>query len=109
VRIDPDRLVSEVANGNADLVIAFSPEVARFVKERGDKLKMVVVPDNNTRVDGEKVPFHFDQSLGVRKDDAQLRDELNTAIEKAKPEIQAVLKDEGIPLLQASNPSGSKS
>jgi mxaJ protein len=109
VRIDPDRLVSEVANGNADLVIAFSPEVARFVKERGDKLKMVVVPDNNTRVDGEKVPFHFDQSLGVRKDDAALRDELNAAITKAKPEIQAVLKDEGIPLQQASNPSGSKS
>ena len=69
----------------------------------------VVVPDNNTRVDGEKVPFHFDQSLGVRKDDGRLRDELNAAIEKSKPEIQAVLKEEGIPLQQASNPSGSKS
>lgn len=109
VRIDPDRLVSEVANGNADLVIAFSPEVARFVKDKGDKLKMVVVPDNNTRVDGEKVPFHFDQSLGVRKDDPELLDQLNAAIEKARPEIQAILEKEGIPLQQASTSTGSKS
>lgn len=109
VRIDPDRLVSEVAEGKADLVIAFSPEVARYVKARSDKVKMVVVPDNNTRVDGAKVPFHFDQSIGVRKDDPELLSELDAAIAKARPEILAVLKEEGIPLDQASPPSDSKS
>ncbi len=107
VRIDPQRLVSEVANGNADLMIAFSPEVARYVKETNGKVKMVVVPDDNTRVDGVKVPFHFDQSLAVRKDDAELRGELDAALEKAKPKIQSVLKEEGIPLDKPSPDSKS--
>lgn len=105
VRIDPSRLIAEVAAGNSDLVIAFSPQVARYVKAQGNKLKMVVVPDNNVRVDGEKVPFHFSQSMGVRKDDAKLLGELNKAIVKAHSEIEAVLKKEGIPL----EPTASKS
>jgi mxaJ protein len=99
VRIDPARMVGDVANGTADLAIAFSPEVARYVKDSGGKLKMVVVPDDNVRSDGAKVPFHFDQSIGVRKTDAELLGEIDTAIEKARPEIQAVLKDEGIPVI----------
>jgi len=107
VRIDPDKLVGEVASGNADLAIAFAPEVARFVKESGGKLKMVVIPDGNERVDGEKVPFHFDQSVGVRQDDAKLRDELDAALQKAASQIQSVLKDEGIPLDKPATDSKS--
>ena len=33
VRVDPDRMVGDVANGTADLAIAFAPEVARYVKD----------------------------------------------------------------------------
>ena len=72
-------------------------------QRRGGKLKMVVIPDNNTRTDGEKVPFHFDQSIGVRKTDAELLGEIDTAIEKAQPQIQAVLQDEGIPLVSSAD------
>jgi mxaJ protein len=107
VRIDPERMVSEVASGKADLAIAFAPEVARYVKEQGNKVKMVVVPDDNTRVDGEKVQFHFDQSVGVRKDDAKLLEELNAALDKAAPQIQAVLQEEGIPIEQPKSQGSS--
>jgi mxaJ protein len=100
VRIDPARMVSEVEQGKADLAVAFAPEVARYVKESGGKVKMVVIPDNNTRVDGEKVPFHFNQSMGVRKGDEKLLGELDAAIGKAEPQIHAILEEEGIPLLK---------
>ncbi len=106
IRIDPARMVNEVANGTADLAIVFAPAVARYVKEKGDKLKMVVVPDDHERVDGEKIPFHFDQAVGVRKDDEELLKEINAALEKAGPEIRSVLEEEGIPLEQ---PSGTRS
>ena len=109
VRIDPNRMVGDVANGTADLAIVFAPEVARYVKDTGGKLKMIVVPDDNKRADGEKVPFHFDQSIGVRKDDAKLLGEIDAALEKARPKIQAVLKDEGIPLLKPPSAAASKS
>ncbi len=96
-RIDPLRLVGDVANGTADIAVAFAPEVARYVASNPE-LKMVVIPDDNMRVDGEKVPHHFDQSMGVRKGDNDLAAALNLAIEKARPEIEKILKDEGIPL-----------
>ena len=100
VRIDPSRMVSEVEQGKADVAVAFAPEVARYVKDSGGKVKMVVVPDNNTRVDGERVPFHFNQSMGVRKGDEKLLEELDAAITKAEPQIHAILEEEGIPLLK---------
>jgi mxaJ protein len=100
VRIDPERMVGDVASGKADLAVTFAPEVSRYVKSSNNKVKMVVIPDNNVRDDGEKVPFHFDQSIGVRKDDAKLLGELNQALEKAAPQIEAILVEEGIPLEQ---------
>jgi mxaJ protein len=106
VRVLPERLVGDVAEGKADVAVGFAPEVARYVKQRGDALKMVVVPENATRGDGVQVPFHFDQSLGVRKDDQELLSEVNSALAKARPEIEQVLKDEGIPLEEPASQEG---
>lgn len=104
VRIDPARMVGNVADGKSDVAIAFAPSVARYVKESGGKLKMTPVPDNNFRVDGEPVLFHFDQSMGVRKDDEKLFEEVDAALEKAKPQIHAILKEEGIPVEEPTKP-----
>lgn len=107
VRVPPQRFVEDVASGKADLAVAFAPEVARYAKQRGEVVKLVVIPDNTTRADGQHVPFHFDQSIGVRKDDAQLLAEVNAALEKARPEIETILKEEGIPLDEiAKTPEG---
>lgn len=106
VRVPPERLVNDVADGKADVAIGFAPEVARYVKQRGDALKMVIIPDNATRADGERVPFHFDQSFGVRKGDEKLLSQVNDALDKARPEIEEVLKEEGIPLEEPKTPEG---
>lgn len=97
-RIPPQRMIGEVADGTADLAVGFAPEIARYVKANGN-LIMKVIPDNNVRSDGERVPHHFDQSIGVRKTDPDLLAAVEAALEKAKPKIQDVLKDEGIPLV----------
>lgn len=102
-RVPPERMVGEVADGTADLAVVFAPDVARYVKAN-DKLKMTVISDNNVRVDGEPVPHHFDQSIAVRKDDKDLQAAVDAAVEKAKPKIEAILKEEGIPLLPAPPP-----
>ncbi|CAA2137881.1 hypothetical protein HYPP_00682 [Hyphomicrobium sp. ghe19] len=95
-RIPPDRMVGEVADKTAALAVAFAPEVARYVVAN-DALKMVVIPDNNVRSDGERVPFHFDQSFAVRKDDKVLLTAIDAALPKAQPKIEQVLKEEGVP------------
>ncbi|MBS0235318.1 MAG: methanol oxidation system protein MoxJ [Proteobacteria bacterium] len=95
-RIPPERMVGEVASGKAELAIGFAPEVARYVKA-SDALKMTVIPDNNVRDDGVRVPFHFDQSFAVRKGDKDLMEAINAALPKVQGRIDAVLKEEGIP------------
>jgi mxaJ protein len=97
-RIPPQRMVSEVADGTAAVAVNFAPEVARYAKASGS-IKLTVIPDDNVRSDGEKVPHHFDQSLAVRKDDKELLTALDAAIDKARPKIEEILKDEGIPLV----------
>ena len=97
-RIPPQRMVNEVADGTAEVAVNFAPEVARYAKA-SDKIMLTVIPDDNVRSDGEKVPHHFNQSIGVRKDDTALLSALDLALEKAKPKIEEILKDEGIPLV----------
>jgi mxaJ protein len=104
LRIDPALMVGNVAEGKSDVAIAFAPSVARYVKESDGKLKMTSVPDQNFRVDGEPVLFHFDQSMGVRKDDEKLFEEIEAALEKATPQIHAILKEEGIPVEEPTKP-----
>ena len=102
-QIDPARMVSEVANNKADVAVAFGPDVARYVKDSSQPLRMTLVPDDTTRSDGRKMPQSFDQSMGVRRDDEALKTALDAAIVKAKPKIEAILKQDGVPVVPATN------
>jgi mxaJ protein len=103
-RIDPRRLVREVKEGKAEVAVHFAPDVARYV--RADKeLKLTLIPDDNMTADGRKMPHHFDQSIAVRKGDAPLLAEIEAALAKARPEIDAILRDEGFPLIAQPNRS----
>ncbi len=98
VQIDPARMVAEVAAGNADIAIAFAPEVARYVKASAVPLRMTLIADDAFRSDKQQVPQQFSQSAGVRKDDPGLLAQLDAALVKARPEIHEILDAEGIPL-----------
>ena len=102
-QIDPARLVGEVASGKAEVAAPFAPDVARFVKASSVPLRMTLVADDATRGDGQKVAMRFDQSMGVRRGDEALLAALDQALVKARPAIEAILKDEGVPTV----PTGS--
>jgi len=99
VRWDPERLVNEVAGGKAEVAVLWGPLAGRYVKESAKPLGMAVIPDNNTRSDGEKVPHQFSTSMGVRKNDKALLEALNKAIAKQQAAITTLLEAEGVPLL----------
>lgn len=98
-QIDPSRMVAEVANGSADIAVAFAPDVARYVKASTTVLRVEVIRDDAAKSNGEKVPQQFDQSVGVRRDDKQLLAQIDAALVKARPKIDALLEAEGVPLL----------
>jgi mxaJ protein len=105
VKYENAKLVSEVASGRAEVAVLWGPAGARYVKESTTPLKMTVIPDNNTRADGEKVGFHYSTSMGVRKGEEALLAQLNQVIEKRQHDIRQILEAEGIPLLPEPEPA----
>ncbi|WP_114395826.1 methanol oxidation system protein MoxJ [Oleisolibacter albus] len=97
--VEAARLVSEVTSGEADLAIAFAPDVARYVKASGVPVRMQLIDNDIPRPDGKIVPLHYAQAIGVRKDDASLLAEINAALPKVRADIRRILEEEGIPLL----------
>jgi mxaJ protein len=108
IQVQPSRMVAEVADGNADIAVGFAPEVARYVRQSTVPLRMTPVDDDTANSDGRKIPQTFDQSMGVRKDDNDLRAALDDALVKARSSINDILKAEGIPILESS-PDRAKS
>lgn len=99
-QVAANRLATEVASGEAGASIAFASDVARYVKASSTPLKMTMIDDDFAPADSPKIPLHFDQAIGVRKDDTELKTALDAGIEKAKPAIAKILADEGIPTLK---------
>lgn len=100
VQIPGERIVSEVTSGEADIAFAFAPEVARYVKASQVPLRMSLAGTAITKFDGTEIPLHYDQSVGVRLDDKALLGEIETALVRARPQIEEILSQEGIPLLK---------
>ncbi|WP_036299795.1 methanol oxidation system protein MoxJ [Methylotenera sp. L2L1] len=99
VRVDPQEVVNDVSNKYIHAAMLWAPEAARYVKQSKEPLKVQLVKDDATKSNGESVQMHYEIVMGVRKDDVQLQQALNKAIDEKRSEIESVLKREGIPLL----------
>lgn len=102
-QVEASKLVTEVAGGEADLAIAFAPDVARYVKSSPVPVRMTLIDKPITRSDGKVLPLQFDQAIGVRKDSQALLDQINAAIPDIRGDIDRILAEEGIPLLPPSS------
>ena len=103
VQVPGERIVAEVASGEADVAFAFAPEVARYVKASQVPLRMNLAGGTVTKFDGTELPLHYDQSVAVRLGDTALLAQIDAALVKARPQIDEILADEGIPLLKPNS------
>ncbi len=99
VKYETDKMINDISNGKAEIAVLWGPSAARYVKASSVPLTMSVVPNNSTRADGEKVGQHYSTSMAVRKGETALLNQLNSFIQHQSSEIEALLEDEGIPLL----------
>ena len=85
-------IVDAVAARTLDVAIAWGPTAGYFAK--GSPLRIAPV---TPWLDGPQWPMRFDVSMGVRKTDVALRRELDRALERNAPAIDAILRDYGVP------------
>ncbi|PKO26139.1 MAG: methanol oxidation system protein MoxJ [Betaproteobacteria bacterium HGW-Betaproteobacteria-8] len=99
VRVDPLEIMNDVASNYIHAAMLWGPEVSRYIKQSPVPLKVQVVKDDAKKANGQPVPMHYEVAMGVRMDDVELQTELNRVIVEKRDEIEAILKNEGIPLL----------
>ncbi len=87
-------IVQAVARGEVDLAIAWGPMVGYYA--RRERTPLAVVPVS-PQVDLPYLPFVFDISIGVRREDTALRDRLDEILERRRPSVDSLLAAYGVP------------
>lgn len=95
-------IVEAVAQGKIDTAVVWGPVAGYFAARQQPPLKVTPV---TPPFDGASLPMSFEISIGLRKDSAPLRDEIDAALVKLRPRIDALLAEFAIPRLdQAEAP-----
>jgi mxaJ protein len=94
----PARIIEAVVNKDVDLAIAWGPLAGYFAKQTDVPLSIVPV---TPQIDQPFLPFVYDISLGVRRGDQQLKDQLEQILQKRRTEIDKLLNDYGVPRVDA--------
>jgi mxaJ protein len=94
---DADSIVRAVADRKVDTALVWGPLAGFFAKKFGGVLQLTPV---TPEVDIPALPFTFAIAMGVRKGNTQLRDELQSVIEKRQAEIRSILDEYGVPQLE---------
>lgn len=100
----PARIVEAVANGDVDLAIVWGPLAGYFAKRSKVPLKLAAVASQK---EGD-LRFAFDVSLGVRKKNEELKDELDKILFEHREEIDRILADYNIPRLERAQDTAAK-
>ncbi len=90
----PARIVEAVARGEVDAAVVWGPLAGYFAPRQQVPLDLVPV---SPQIDMPFLPFVFDISMGVRRGDVKLREELDGILERRRPEIDALLRRFGVP------------
>jgi len=89
-------IIKAVADGAIDVAIAWGPLAGYYASREATPLEIVPV---EPRIDGPQLPLIFDISMGVRKEDTNLLSEINAALAKRRPEVDANLAAFHVPRL----------
>ena len=93
----PARIVDAVAKGDIDLAIVWGPLAGYFAKQ--SRVPMEVVPVS-PQIDQPFLPFVFDISIGVRREDQELRDQVEQILENRRGEIDRILREYKVPRVE---------
>jgi mxaJ protein len=95
----PARIIEAVARGDVDVAVVWGPLAGYFARRARPALEIVPV---SPQFDLPFLPFVFDISMGVRRGDDALKEELEQILERRRAEIDGILDDYGVPRVGAA-------
>ena len=87
----------DLASGKIDVAIVWGP-IAGYFAQRVKTPELVVVPMKSE----PGVRFDYEMAMGVRYGEREWKQQVEELIESRRPEIQAILKEYGVPIVDAS-------
>ena len=87
-------IVDAVDRGDIDVAVVWGPTAGYFARADAGRLEVTPV---SPQMDDPSLPFAFDISMGVRRDDTRLRDELDDFIARRHADLDTILADYGVP------------
>jgi ABC-type amino acid transport substrate-binding protein len=94
----PARIVDAVVNKAVDVAVVWGPLAGYFASRAPVPLEIVPV---SPQVDLPFLPFVYDISMGVRRSEHVLKEELDGVLERKRAEIDAILDEYGVPRVVA--------
>jgi mxaJ protein len=101
----PEDIVNAVANDEVDVAIVWGPLAGYFAKQSKVPLTITPLGERDSLAD---VPFRFNIAMAVRRRDRELRDSLEKTLKARAPDIQAILKEYGIPMFPVTASGGDE-
>ena len=92
----PGQIIKAVATGEIDLAIVWGPIAGYFAQRQTIPLTLVPVP---AEAGSPTLPFAYNISLGVRREDTGLKATLDAMLAQQSSEIRAILEEYGVPLI----------
>jgi quinoprotein dehydrogenase-associated probable ABC transporter substrate-binding protein len=98
----PARLIEAVEHGDIDVAAAWGPLGGYFAQISKVPLTVTQIRDGEYFAPQQ---FQFSISMGVRKGEHILRDQLNTFIDQHRSEVSSLLRSYGVPLIELPVPA----
>jgi mxaJ protein len=90
----PSRIMDAVARGEVDVAVVWGPLAGYFARRQ--RVPLVLTPVS-PQVDVPFLPFVYDISMGVRRDDPGLKQEVEAILVKRRASIDSILERYGVP------------
>lgn len=90
----PARIIDAVVNRDVDLAIVWGPLAGFFAKKEKTPLKITPV---SPQIDLPYLPFVYDISLGVRRGEDELKDQLQMILIRKHDKVEKILDEYNIP------------
>ncbi|MFL6248902.1 MAG: substrate-binding domain-containing protein [Thermoanaerobaculia bacterium] len=91
------RIIDAVAKGDVDVSAVWGPTAGYFIRQ--SRVPLVATPVM-PQIDVPFLPFVFDIAMAVRRGDTALKDKLDALIVRRQKQIDAILRDYGVPRLE---------